>query len=78
MNFEPYLNYITLFLKNPTKSRKIPNQLKTDIVVEVKESQMKFVAVDNSAIRILRKAEEKQKYLFSTLTIQTSELLAEE
>ena len=39
---------------------------------------MKFVAVDNSAIRILRKAEEKQKYSFSTLTIQTSELLAEE
>lgn len=39
---------------------------------------MKFVAVDNSAIRILRKAEEKQQYLFSILTIQTSELLAEE
>ena len=38
MNFEPYLTYIKLFLKNPTKSRKIPNQLKTDIVVEVKES----------------------------------------
>jgi hypothetical protein len=39
---------------------------------------MKFVAVDNSGIKILRKACEQQKYLFSTLTIQNNELLAEE
>lgn len=56
VNLNVHIDYLKALFENPNKAKPPPTSVNTEVVVEVKENIMKFVAVDVSAIKILRKA----------------------
>jgi len=78
VNLSKHIKYLQKFFENPYKNTVPPNRIKTEIIVEVNEKTAKFVVVDISAIKVLRKQINLHNYCFTSLAIETTDLLSEE